>query len=139
MLATDGRWHGTAGAASLAYRMRGDHLRCTPKVGEEIYGEYVRAADAGTEQPPVGTYFSEELAAYAVITVDNDGPTVQIGLNPPARIEQAAPAVWIAGGMTLRRVGAGADLLISADGARRVLFSQVANPQPVPTYIRGLV
>jgi hypothetical protein len=74
-----------------------------------------------------------------VITVDNDGPTVQIGLNPPARIEQAAPAVWIAGGMTLRRVGAGADLLISADGARRVLFSQVANPQPVPTYIRGLV
>ncbi|HEY3199972.1 MAG TPA: serine hydrolase domain-containing protein [Actinomycetes bacterium] len=139
MLAADGRWHGTAGAVSLAYRMHGDHLRCTPKVGEEIYGEYVRAADAGTEQPPVGTYFSEELAAYAVVTVDNDRPTVQIGLNPPERIEPGGPRVWKTGGVTLRRAGAGADLLISADGARRVLFSQVADPQPLPTYIRGLV
>jgi CubicO group peptidase (beta-lactamase class C family) len=140
MLATDGRWQGTAGAASLVYRLQGDHLRCTPKVGEEIYGEYVRAADdAGTEQPPVGTYFSDELAAYAVITVDNADPTVQIGLNPAERMEQAEPGVWIARGMTLRRAGAGADLLISADGARRVLFSQVADPQPLPPYIRGLV
>jgi hypothetical protein len=57
--------------------------------GEEIYGEYVRAADdAGTEQPPVGRYFSEELAAYAVITVDNGDPTVQIGLNPAERMQR---------------------------------------------------
>ena len=140
MLAPDGRWQGTAGAASLVYRLQGDHLRCTPKVGEEIYGEYVRAADdAGAEQPPVGTYFSDELAAYAVITMDNDGPTVQIGLNPAERMEQAGPGVWIARGMTLRRAGAGADLLISADGARRVLFSRVAEAQPVPEYIRGLI
>src|SRR4029450_8076514 len=109
------------------------------KIGEEIYGEYVRAAEASTEQPPVGTYFSEELAAYAVVTVDSDGPTVQIGLNPPERIQQGGPRVWITRGMTLRRAGTGADLLISADGARRVLFSQVADPQALPTYIRGLV
>jgi CubicO group peptidase (beta-lactamase class C family) len=139
VLATDGRWHGTDGAASLAYRLHGDRLQCTPKVGEEIYGEYVRAAaHAGTDQPPVGTYFSEELAAYAVITADDGGPTVQIGLNPAERMEQAGPGVWIARGMTVRR-GAGADLLLSVDGARRVLFSRVAEPQPVPTWIRGLV
>jgi CubicO group peptidase (beta-lactamase class C family) len=47
VLATDGRWHGTDGAASLAYRLHGDHLRCTPKVGEEIYGEYVRNHQSG--------------------------------------------------------------------------------------------
>jgi len=139
VLMTDGRWYGTDGAASLAYCLHGDHLRCTPKVGEEIYGEYVRAAaHAGTDRPPVGMYFSAELAAYAVITLDNSGPTVQIGLNPAKRMEQAGPGVWIARGMTVRR-GAGADLLISVDGARRVLFSRVAEPQPVPTYIRGLV
>jgi CubicO group peptidase (beta-lactamase class C family) len=140
VLTSDGRWHGSDGAASIAYSLHGDHLRCTPKVGEEIYGEYVRAAaHTGTDQPPVGTYFSEELAAYAVITADNGGPTVQIGLNLAERMEQAGPRVWIARGMTLRRGGTGADLHISVDGARRVLFSRVAEPQPVPTYIRGLV
>ena len=140
VLASDRRWHGTAGAASLAYRLRGDRLQCTPKVGEEIYGEYVRAGDrAGTEQPPVGTYLSEELAAYAVITANNGMPTVQIGISPAERMEQAGPGVWIARGMTVRRPGTGADLLISVDGARRVRFSRVAEPRSVPTYIRGLV
>jgi hypothetical protein len=83
-------------------------------------------------------YFSAELAMYAVITTDDSGPTAQIGLNPAERMEQAGPGVWIARGMTVRR-NAGADLLISVDGARRVLFSRVVDPQQVPTYIRGLV
>ncbi|MGH8835556.1 MAG: serine hydrolase domain-containing protein [Actinomycetes bacterium] len=149
-LAADGRWHGESAAASITLqldrdRLDGDRLLVRPAIGDDDYGTFERAPVApppsGPDSPPAGRYFCPELDAYAVFEPDTDaGPAVTIGLNPSWRLAPAGPDVYVADDwLTLRFADAGQTLLVSADGARRIRFSQVtAEDGPAPVYLGGL-
>ena len=83
---------------------------------------------------PTGTYYSEELRAYATLTAASGGrpgsATVTIGLARPLTVAAAADGDWAGEGLTLRVLSDGAIVEVSSYGARRTRFSRADGPTP---------
>ena len=110
-------------------------------VGSDLPPEIYRRADrAPAASAPTGTYYSEELRAYATLTPANDGQTgsaaATIGLAKPRTVAPAAIGAWAGEGLTLRLIDHGAFLEVSSYGAQRIRFDRVNGSAP-PTQ-RGL-
>jgi CubicO group peptidase (beta-lactamase class C family) len=136
----DGSWRGVADATSIRLRLVAEEL-WYEGVGSDLPPEIYRRADrAPAASTPTGTYYSEELRAYATLTPTNDGQTgsaaVTIGLAKPRTVTPAATADWAGEGLTLRLIDHGAFLEVSSYGAQRIRFDRVNGAAPLAQ--RGL-
>lgn len=130
----DGSWRGVVEATPIRLRLVADQL-WYEDVGSDLPPEiYRRAATAPAAPAPTGTYYSEELRAYATLTPTNDGQAgsaaVTIGLAKPRTVTPAAAGEWAGKGLTLRLVDDGALLEVSSYGAQRVRFDRVNDGAP---------
>jgi len=137
---SDGSWLGVGSAASTRLRRVGDELLRDETVGDEPAEVFVRTGEPPPAAPPTGTYYSEELLAYATIAAADGGPpgtaAVTIGLAGPRAVSPASNGVWAGEGLTIRLLPGEAALEMSVDGARRCRFSR-ADHSPPPRQ-RGL-
>ena len=130
----DGSWRGVADAASIRLRLVAGQL-WYEDVGSDLPPEiYCRAAAGPAPPAPTGTYYSEELRAYATLTSANDGQAgsaaVSIGLAKPRTVTPAALGEWAGEGLTLRLIDHGAFLEVSSYGAQRIRFDRVSGAAP---------
>jgi hypothetical protein len=129
----DGSWRGVAGATSIRLRLVAGDL-WYEDVGSDLPPEIYRRADRVPAAAPTGTYYSEELRAYAILTSTNDSQAgsaaVTIGLAKPRTVAPAAPGEWAGEGLTLRLIDHGAFLEVSSYGARRIRFDRVNGAAP---------
>jgi CubicO group peptidase (beta-lactamase class C family) len=132
----DGTWVGLGYAASMSLRTVGAELWRERTVGSKQPEVYERVPE---QLPPEaatasGTYFSEELRAYATLTVANEAGgralEVTVGLAPPRSVRSASAGVWAGDGLTVRLPPGGEELEISLEGARHCRFARVAPPAP---------
>ena len=127
-LATDGRWHGVGTASGGTCTQRGDVLAAGWGLSAVIEDRFVRADPGSLSDPglPTGSFFSEELRAYASILADAKAE-IAIGLARPRPVVPAGPGVWRAatgGALTVRLADDGSGLLISVPGAHHLAFSR---------------
>jgi CubicO group peptidase (beta-lactamase class C family) len=137
---SDRSWLGTGCATSTRLRLAGGELRREETVGDEPpeVGQRV-AGPPATAEPPAGTYYSDELDAYATLAAGSDASgtaTVTVGLAGPRALAPVPGGVWTGGGLTVRVLPGGAAVEMSLPGARRCRFTRAASP--VPPRQRGL-
>ncbi len=143
-LGADGRWHGIRTAAGGSYELAGDRLIGRWGLSDRPVARYQRVpAQSGPALPPApGIFRNEELRVYADLRASAAGePEIAIGLARPRSLSPAGPGAWYcastesAAALTVRVGSAGASLLVSVPGARRVRFDRVTGPVPAD---RGL-
>ena len=130
---SDGSWLGVGSAASTRLRLVGDELWRDETVGDEPAEVYVRTGERPPTEPPAGTYYSEELRAYATFATVGGSPgaaAVTIGLAGPRAVSPVSDGVWAGEGLTIRLLPGEAALEISLYGARRCRFSRVDRSPP---------
>jgi CubicO group peptidase (beta-lactamase class C family) len=131
---SDGSWRGLGCAGSLRLRPAGAELWLEEVVGDEPPEVYRRAGEPPTAAPPAGTYYSQELHAYATLAAaDGAAPgaaTLAIGLAPPRAVSPASEGVWAGDGLTVRPLAGAAELEVSLYGARRCRFARVEGTPP---------
>ena len=131
---SDGSWIGVGSAASTRLHRVGDELWRDEIVGDEPAEVYVRTGEPPPAEPPTGTYYSEELHAYATFATVGGGPpgaaAVTIGLAGPRAVSPVSDGVWAGEGLTVRLLAGEAALEISLYGARRCRFSRVDRSPP---------
>jgi hypothetical protein len=132
--ASDGSWLGVERATSLRLRPAGDELWLEETVGDEPPDVYLRVGVPPAAAAPAGTYYSEELGAYATLAAAGSGPpgtaAVTIGLAGPRTVSPASDGVWAGEGLTVRLLAGGASLEISLYGARHCRLTRVDGPPP---------
>ncbi len=150
LLGTDGRWHGTGGAAASSYTEADGELTAAWGLSDRSDGRVRRAEPAvGSDRwraVPAGLYRNDELRVQADLRTDGPGARIAIGLAPDRPLVPAGPGVWRCRGdgqpggtaLTVRASGDGAELLVSAPGARRVRFTRVTSGTHEPELPRGL-
>src|SRR5215475_614504 len=131
---SDGSWLGVGSGASTRLRRIGDELLRDETVGDEPAEVFVRTGEPPPAAPPTGTYYSEELRAYATLASADGGPPgtadVTIGLAGPRAVSPVSEGVWAGEGLTIRLLPGEAALEISLYGARRCRFSRVDRSPP---------
>jgi CubicO group peptidase (beta-lactamase class C family) len=132
--ASDGSWLGVERATSLRLRPAGDELWLEETVGDEPPDVYLPVGVPPAAAAPAGTYYSEELGAYATLAAAGSGPpgtaAVTIGLAEPRTVSPASDGVWAGEGLTVRLLAGGAALEISLSGARHCRLTRVDGPPP---------
>ena len=145
-LAADGRWLGVGPAAAGCYAIEGGDLVALSRLSGRTEGRYRRAEAGSGQAVPAGLYWNDELRAAARVEAVNAGARIAIGLAPARRLVPAGDGVWRCQGgehpgatpLTVRASGDGAELLVSAVGARRVRFGKVTGSGQEPELPRGL-
>jgi CubicO group peptidase (beta-lactamase class C family) len=130
----DGSWRSVEGATSIRLRLVADELWYEDVVGDLPPEIYHRAGEAPSASTPAGTYYSQELRAYATLMAANDGrpgsAAITIGLAKPRTVAPAATGEWSGEGLTLRLADNGALLEVSGYGAQRIRFCRANGPAP---------
>ena len=148
-LGAGGRWQGLGTAAPSCYTAAGGELVAAWGLSGRPEGRFRRAdaADSDTGPAvPAGLFRNDELRVHADLRSDGPGARITIGLAPARPLVPAGPGVWRCRGgtepggtpLTVRASGDGAELQVSAPGARRVRFTRVAGAGPAPELPRGL-
>src|SRR5215470_8537284 len=131
---SDGSWLGVGSAASARLRRVGDELLRDEIIGDEPAEVFVRMGEPPPAAPPTGTYYSEELRAYATLASADGGPpgtaAVTIGLAGPRAVSPVSDGVWAGEGLTIRLLPGEAALEMSLYGARRCRFSRAGHSPP---------
>lgn len=130
---SDGTWSGLGSAAGTCFRQSGDTLRRQATVADPSEELFVRGREAPVPESPAGTYYSDELSAFA--TLDpfegvEGASTLAVGLAERRLVVPVAAGVWAGGGVTANLSADGATLSISLEGARHCRFTQVVGSAP---------
>ncbi|MGI9005690.1 MAG: serine hydrolase domain-containing protein [Streptosporangiaceae bacterium] len=150
-LGADGRWHGIGTASASCYAADGGELVAAWGLSDRSEGRFRRAEPAtgdsdGGRAVPAGWYRNDELQVQSGLRADGPGARITIGLAPARPLVPAGPGVWRCRGgdqpgstqLTVRAAADGAELLVSAPGARRVRFTRVPGAGSGPELPRGL-
>jgi CubicO group peptidase (beta-lactamase class C family) len=131
----DGTWRSVEGDSSIRLRLVADELRYEDVLGEEQPEIYRRVGTPPPASALAGTYYSDELRAYAKLTPATDGPPgssmITIGLAKPVTVTPVASGEWAGSGLTVRLLDGAAGLEVSRDAARRIPFTRVSGQPPV--------
>lgn len=132
----DGTWRSVEGTTSIRLRLVADKLQYEDIVGDEQPESYRRVGGAPVAAAPAGTYYSDELRAYAELTpAGDDAPGASIaaiGLAKPVTVTPVARGEWTGSGLTVRLIDNAARLEISYYGAQRIRFTHVSGRPPKP-------
>jgi hypothetical protein len=132
---SDGSWLGLGSASSTRLRPAGQDLMCEPVVGDAPPEVYMRTGEPPRVASPTGTYFSEELRAYADLAIADGGApgtaAITVGLAEPRIVSPVTDSVWAGEGLTIRLLARETVLEISLYAARRCRFTRVdCSPPP---------